>query len=221
MLGLTDTLTLGRQIAPKGPLPLQNGNYSGKVRMPERAKIVELVDRLSRIAHSLQFAEGLNPAQWEALRFVARANRNSCSPGTLADFMGSTKGTVSQTLKALESKGLIERARKAEDRRAVEISVTAAGLKLIEKDPLGQIHDALSPCTELEQRGVVEGLERLVGFVQTHKNIPEFGPCLDCSHYKPEACSETNSMGCRCGISGELFNSFELDKICADFSPNR
>jgi len=189
--------------------------------MPERAKIVELVDRISRIAHSLQFAEGLNPAQWEALRFVARANRNSCSPGTLADFMGSTKGTVSQTLKALESKGLIERSRKAGDRRAVEITVTDAGRKLIEKDPLGQIHDALSPCSEEDQRGVVAGLERLVGIVQQHRNIPEFGPCLSCAHYKPEACTETNAIGCRCGLSGELFVANDLAKICADFSPIR
>lgn len=189
--------------------------------MPERAKIVELVDRLSRIAHSLQFAEGLNPAQWEALRFVARANRNSCSPGTLAEFMGSTKGTVSQTLKALESKGLIKRSRKEDDRRAVEISVTPDGLSLIEKDPLGQIHDALSPFSDAEQRDVVSGLEQLVGIVQKHQNIPEFGPCLGCSHYQPEACTETNSVGCRCGVSGELFNSFELNRICADFSAAR
>lgn len=189
--------------------------------MPERAKIVELVDRLSRIAHSLQFAEGLNPAQWEALRFVARANRNSCSPGTLSEFMGSTKGTVSQTLKALENKGLINRSRKPEDRRAVDITVTPAGLALVEKDPLGQIHDALSPCSEVEQLGVVAGLERLVGIVQKQQNIPEFGPCLNCTHYKPEACSETNSVGCRCGVSGELFSSFELEKICADFSQVR
>ena len=189
--------------------------------MPERAKIVELVDRLSRIAHSLQFAEGLNPAQWEALRFVARANRNSCSPGTLADFMGSTKGTVSQTLKALEGKGLIERCRKAGDRRAVQISVTPAGTELLRKDPLGQIHDALAPCSADEQHSVVEGIERLLGIVQNHQKIPEFGPCLKCTYYKPEACTETNSVGCRCGVSGELFSSLEIGKICADFAPLR
>lgn len=189
--------------------------------MPERAKIVEIVDRLSRIAHSLQFAEGLNPAQWEALRFVARANRTSCSPGALAAFMGSTKGTVSQTLKALESKGLIERCRKVGDRRAVQITLTGQGEALLEKDPLGEIHDALAPCSQAEQMQVVQGIERLLGIVQSHQNIPEFGQCLDCCHYKPEACTETNSVGCRCGVSGELFSSLELDKICADFSPTR
>ena len=189
--------------------------------MPERAKLVELVDRLSRIAHSLQFAEGLNPAQWEALRFVGRANRNSCSPGTLAEFMGSTKGTVSQTLKALEAKGLIERCRKAGDRRAVQISVTPAGTALLSKDPLGQIHDALEPCSRDEQHELVEGIERLLDIVQEHQGLPEFGPCPGCTYYKPEACTETNTVGCRCGVSGELFSSLEIDRICADFIPQR
>ena len=187
--------------------------------MPERAKIVELTDRLSRIAHSLQFAEGLNPAQWEALRYVARANRNSCSPGALAAFMGSTKGTISQTLKALETKGLIERHRKTGDRRAVQITVTQEGRDLLLRDPLGRIHDALSPCDETEQQKIVKSMQVLLEIVQRHQQIPEFGPCLDCRHYKPEACDDSDAMGCRCGIFGELFSSIEIEQICADFSP--
>jgi len=189
--------------------------------MPERAKIVELIDRLSRIAHSLQFTEGLNPAQWEALRYVARANRNSCSPSALADFMGSTKGTVSQTLKALENKGLIQRKRRDGDRRSVQISVTAIGQSVLSMDPLGKIHDALAPCDRNIQGEVVAVLERLLDAVQLHQRISEFGPCLDCMHYKPEECTKTNSVGCRCGVSGDLFSALEIDRICADFSPAR
>lgn len=186
--------------------------------MPEREKIVELVDRLSRLAHTLQFSQGLNPAQWEALRFVARANRISCSPGALAEFMGSTKGTVSQTLKALEAKGLIARTRLPGDRRSVRMSITPAGSELLANDPLGAIGDALGPCSESEQGRLVEGMERLLGAVQKSHGATEFGPCTDCSHYRPEACSETNSVGCRCGVSGELFSALEIDRICADFS---
>lgn len=189
--------------------------------MPERSKIVDLVDRLTRIAHSLQFAEGLNPAQWEALRYVARSNRNSCSPGALADFMGSTRGTVSQTLKALESKGLIERSRLDCDRRSVRLNITGAGQQMLQRDPLGAVYEALSPLSESDQSALVQGMERLLGAVQTNQGIPEFGPCLDCTHYKPEQCSQTNMVGCRCGVSGELFTALELDKICADFSRNR
>lgn len=186
--------------------------------MPERARIVELVDRLSRIAHMLQFADGLNPAQWEALRFVASANRMSCSPGALAAFMGSTKGTVSQTLKALEVKGLIERKRTPDDRRSVKITITPAGETALKSDPLGAIHDALGTCSEGEQVKLVDGMERLLSAVQQSGGTSEFGRCADCVHYQPEACSETNSIGCRCAVSGELFTALETDKICADFS---
>ncbi len=56
-------------------------------------RIAELLDRVSRLARELQFVDGLNPAQWEALRFIARANRYSRSPGAFAEFIGTTKGT--------------------------------------------------------------------------------------------------------------------------------
>jgi DNA-binding MarR family transcriptional regulator len=186
--------------------------------MPERERIVELVDRLSRIAHTLQFSGGLNPAQWEALRFVARANHRTCSPGALSEFMGTTKGTVSQTIKALEAKGLVRRGRVAGDGRAVRISITDAGSALLGKDPLGAIHDALTTCSPEDRLQLVDGMERLVGAVQRSVGVAEFGPCTECEHYRPERCSETNSLGCRCAVSGELFSALEIDKICADFS---
>ena len=66
--------------------------------MSECARIAALVDRLGRMAHGMQYASGLNPAQWEALRFIARANRYSRSPGAIARYLGTTRGTVSQTL---------------------------------------------------------------------------------------------------------------------------
>ena len=110
------------------------------MQIPERVKSQELVVCPCRIAHSLQFAEGLNPAQqWEAIRFVARTYWNSHSPRTLAEFMGSTKGIVSQMLKALESKWLITRSRKEDDGRAVTITVTLSGRALVIKDPLAQL----------------------------------------------------------------------------------
>ena len=96
--------------------------------MDKLERTVELLDRIGRIAHGLQFAQGLNPAQWEALRFLARANRYSRSPSALAEFLGTTKGTASQTVIALESKGLVSRTRRASDRRSVDLEVTPLGL---------------------------------------------------------------------------------------------
>lgn len=195
--------------------------FSGTSFLSDRAKIVELVDRLSRIAHTIQFSHGLNPAQWEALRFVARANRMSCSPGALADFMGCTKGTVSQTLKALECKGLIARQRVEGDRRAVRLTLTEDGQAALRNDPLTMLHDALDDYSDGERAALAAGMERLVGAVQAAQGLAEFGQCTDCTHYRPEECSETNSTGCRCAVSGELFSALEIDKICGDFTRAR
>lgn len=187
-------------------------------KMPERERIVELVDRLSRIAHTLQFSGGLNPAQWEALRFVDRANHRACSPSALADFMGTTKGTASQTIKALEAKGLVQRGPVAGDGRAVRISITEAGNALLRKDPLGAIHDALTACSPEDRLQLVDGMQRLVGAVQRSVGAAEFGRCTECEHYRPERFSQTNSFACRCAVYGDLFSPSEIDKICADFS---
>ena len=65
-----------------------------------------LIGRLDRLARSGINVAGLNPAQWDALRYLSRANRFSRTPAALADYAGSTRGTISQTLIALEQKGL-------------------------------------------------------------------------------------------------------------------
>ena len=69
--------------------------------------IVWPLERLARVMRAREHEDGLNPAQWEALRFLTRANRFSNSPGALTRYLGATKGTISQTVMALERKGFI------------------------------------------------------------------------------------------------------------------
>ena len=67
------------------------------------------LERLTRLMRAGEHEGGLNPAQWEALRYLARANRFSRTPAALADFLGTTRGTVSQTVIALERTGHLTR----------------------------------------------------------------------------------------------------------------
>ncbi len=185
--------------------------------MDKLERTVELLDRIGRITHGLQFAQGLNPAQWEALRFLARANRYSRSPSALAEFLGTTKGTTSQTVIALESKGLVSRTRRASDRRSVDLDVTPLGLELIEKDPMGLVLEAVSQMSPDECEAVNATLASLVENLQRRIGLPEFGPCLDCVHFReivvePEAPSE-----CRCALSEEDLPRRDLHLVCANF----
>lgn len=90
-------------------------------------RVADLIERPGRLADTLQRSGGLVPAQWEALRYLSRANRYSRHPGALAAFLGATKGTVSQTVIALERKGLVVRSDDPRDRRSVQIDLTEAG----------------------------------------------------------------------------------------------
>ena len=180
---------------------------------------VELLDRMGRIVHGLQFALGLNPAQWETLRFLARANCYSRSPTALAEFLGTTKGTASQTLIALESKGMVKRTRSATDRRSVELEVTPLGLELIEKDPLSSIFEAASrlgpdQCEAMNAAlgQVVANLQRTIGFSET-------GRCLDCVHFCKEIAESESDAICRCALSQEEMAPQERQRICTNFEP--
>ena len=135
--------------------------------MMDCQRIADLFDRLGRIIHGLQFSAGLNPAQWEALRYLARANRYSRTPGALADFLGTTKGTASQTVIALESKGFISRARAANDRRSVQIDLTESGLDLMDRDPTELIADAAAELLPAEREALVRVMGRLVKSVRS------------------------------------------------------
>ncbi len=184
----------------------------------ESREIVRLVERLGRISHSLQFAAGLNPAQWQTLRYIAGARRNSRSPGALACFLGNTRGSVSQTLKALEARGLIERDRKNDDRRTVRLRLTSAGRAMLRDDPLESMVEAITLFSEPDRRNLMDGMQRLLDAVQSYHGLPEFGGCTDCCHLVPDTGKETSGWGARCGISGEFLELAEIDRICTDFS---
>lgn len=57
------------------------------------------------------------------------------TPTALADAVSLSQATVSGILKRLEERELIERRRRAEDRRSVEIALTELGRQTIERAP--------------------------------------------------------------------------------------
>jgi DNA-binding MarR family transcriptional regulator len=185
--------------------------------MTESDTIATLVDRLSRIAHSLQFSEGLNPAQWNALRFLARANKYSTSPGVLADFLGCTKGTISQTLIALESKGLVARIRCDQDRRKVLLGLTEAGKAILENDPLRRIERASAAIPLTERAGMVAAMTRMVDDLCPSHSGSRFGKCGECCHLDCSGGTEGCDGAQKCGLTGDTLNDEELQKICVDF----
>jgi DNA-binding MarR family transcriptional regulator len=185
---------------------------TGKAAVAQR--VIVLLDRLGRLTRELQFANGLNPAQWEALRFIAQANKLSRTPSALAEYLGATKGTVSQTLIALENKGLITRCKKTCDRRQVELCLTEAGQAMLAKDPMQTLQRAAAAMADELGPHLVKGLTRLLHDLQNRHQLLEFGVCQDCSLF---CVSTLQSAAGECGATGEAITTTESKKICVNY----
>ncbi len=147
----------------------------------------ELLLRLERVARLMRadsHAGGLNPVQWEALRYLARCNRFSNSPMALAKYLDSTKGTVSQTVKSLEMKGLTAKATRENERRSVTLTLTEKGTAALENDPLMEFMKAIDGLGGKTRRRLAKGIDSILEAETRRRGIQDFGACLTCRFFR-------------------------------------
>jgi DNA-binding MarR family transcriptional regulator len=153
----------------------------------DRAEADELagaLERLSRLLRAREHDRGLNPAQWEALRYVSRANRFSNSPGALSRYLGATKGTISQTVMALVRKGLIVKSERSGERRSVALTLTAAGEALLADDPWIRLARAATGLGGKTRRRAARALRELLAGELAASGHASFGTCRDCRFFR-------------------------------------
>ena len=146
--------------------------------------VMNYLERLSRLMLNEGHAAGLKPAQWEALRYLALANGFSRTAGGLGAYLGLTKGTVSQTLNALERKGLVARSADAQDRRRVQLAVTPAGRALIDHDPLSELSDVIDRLPGAERDRLAASLETVLRAWLAQRGGRSFAECRTCRHFR-------------------------------------
>lgn len=149
----------------------------------EAKRVAALVERIGRLVSREAHAEGLLPVQWEALRYLDKANRFSKTAAAVTAYLGLTKGTVSQTLKALETKGFIRKQVDAKDRRSNRLALTAKGRRILQKDPLSETTAALTDLPETARRSLAQGLEQLLTARLAAEDRQPFGQCRDCMYF--------------------------------------
>lgn len=181
--------------------------------LPTPSRLTDLLDRIHRMTRGLQYAHGLNPAQWDALRYVARANKYSRTPGALAQFLGTTKGTASQTINALEKKGLLTRRADPEDKRVRRIVLSEAGKALIARDPLNCLDLAVRKLPPEVAGVITEGLGQISGALQGECGGNDVGVCFQCGHFG----GPTGDGGARCGLKQADMPLAEANKLCVNF----
>jgi len=176
------------------------------------ADLADVVDRLGRLLRSLRHTEGLRPAQWEVLRYLTRANLFSRCPGCLASYLGSTRGTVSQTLITLDKKGLLQRKPSEHDGRGTLLELTQKGRTLARRDPLRALESAAGHAAQ--QNRLADALNEMLSHVQKQNDRKAFGVCRSCRHFRPEDGAEPGEH--YCGKKNASLSDEEAGKICIE-----
>lgn len=180
--------------------------------VPLPANSLAKLERLARLLRQAGHSKGLNPVQWEALRYLARCNALSHSPGALARYLGSTKGTVSQTVKSLEAKGLVRKQAAGADHRGIALFLTDAGKALLADDDILVLQADIAELSDKTRKRFDRALEALLEQERLRQGEPSFGTCLDCRYYR----EATTGMAAHCMKVNAKVSDTERELICIE-----
>ena len=181
--------------------------------------LLELVERLGNLMRTeLRKAgadETLQPVHLHALIYLSKANRYSNTPQALADYLGLTKGTVSQTLLLLDRRGLIERFEDDIDRRVVRLRLSSAGEQLLaDSQPALPWQNATRNISPNRIRNATSALREALVTLQQDNEGTVFGECNTCTW-----CQKLSQRIYRCGRMGDRLSGPETRRICRIYEP--
>ncbi len=182
--------------------------------MPNERTVAEMVIQLGR-ASCQDNLGGLTAAQWTALRFFSRANRFSRTVSGFAEFHLTTKGTASQTIKSLVSRGLLTRTRSDRDGRSVTMDLTASGRAMLARDPFEVLVNAVARLPDPERDQLQSGLARVLEDMVCMRGKRRIGGCAAC------ACLLQSGEAPICRLAGEPLDREETGQICINFRPGQ
>jgi DNA-binding MarR family transcriptional regulator len=146
--------------------------------------------RLAHLAHTSSWSQWavqrLTPTQRRILDVVA-SRRESLTLSALARELGVTPATASDSVGALESKGLVQKRRSDVDGRALALMLTSEGRSSVTAlaalpDPL---QDAFGALTAAEQEIFYRSAIKMIRGLQETGALPVSRMCVRCRHFEP------------------------------------
>jgi DNA-binding MarR family transcriptional regulator len=174
-----------------------------------------LLDRLSTLLnqslrdYALQY--GLLPIHVQVLAYLAQANQYSDIPIAIAEYFGITRGTVSQTVNLLESRGLLNKKTDPRHGKRVHLVLTPKGKSIVDSG----WSKALSAGISHEPLNVKEVNAMLLSLLKRLQRLngqKAFGICHECMHFLK------NEKANSCGLTGEILTTDQTLRICREWS---
>ncbi len=181
----------------------------------QQKNIFDLIERMAALIRSEERKKcaeyGLQLVHLQALDYLSRCNKYSDTPAALTNYLGMTRGTVSQTLLLLEKKGYIQKTSDTKDRRVVHLSLMSAGKDILTKTKLSELFNQASAL--LDQQDMErydDSLVEVLTVLQKCNKSYSFGLCKTCKFFTVQPDSFF------CGLTKEPLSESDSQKICQE-----
>jgi len=175
------------------------------------ALLERITNLLRNEERALGMEHGLQPVHVQALHYLSVCNRYSNTPAALTEYLGLTKGTVSQTLAVLEGKGLIEKQSSSTDRRVTHLRLTPEGSALLKTLlPPALFARAIQGMPDGGAQ-VEASLTGLLRSLLATRGQPSFGVCGSCRHFQREPQGRS-----RCALTQEPLSRADSLLLCRE-----
>ncbi|MGH6795275.1 MAG: MarR family winged helix-turn-helix transcriptional regulator [Methylocella sp.] len=180
-----------------------------------------LLDGLERLASVMRAdvrrsaaPRGLNPAQDAILRLLL-ARPAGVRVSALAGHLGVRPPTVTDSVIALERKGLVCRQSDPSDARAIVVRVTPDARPQKAPDEPSHTAAALAELSETEQIQLLKTLIKLIRSLQLRQAIPPQRICVTCKYFRPNVHPEPEAPH-HCAYVDAPFGDRALRLDCAE-----
>ena len=157
---------------------------------------------------------GLQPVHVSVLHYLALCNRFSDTPLSVTEYLGLSRGTVSQTIIILENKGLIEKRRDPQDRRVIHLALTPQGKNWVDKTMPAPILEKACHALPADQHNqILDALKLILHSCQQANAMKSFGVCYSCRYHQIRSTSDFY-----CALTQQPLSVDDAQKICREHS---
>lgn len=175
-------------------------------------KLIERITNLVRSEERKKYAAiGLQPVHVQVLEYLATCNRFSDTPAAVAEFLGLTKGTVSQSIQVLERKTYLTKTPDSTDGRVVHLALSEEGASLLDElKPIDVFEQAQLMVNGKGFATIEAALNAVLVELQKANNAKSFGVCHSCVNF-----IETGNHY-YCKLTELPLSPQEANKICRE-----
>ncbi|MEM9548037.1 MAG: helix-turn-helix domain-containing protein [Bacteroidota bacterium] len=181
-------------------------------------KIVNGIERLSDALKALLWqkakAYGISPIQIQILLFVSKHKTDICNVSYIAREFNVTKATISDAVKVLLKKGLLEKDFSPTDNRRYNLLITEEGKDLVLHltDYTTPLSDGLSAFSTDDKTHFFDMLSKFIYQLNQKDVIQVQRTCFNCKYYSG------NKQGDHyCNLLGTVLKKQEVRLDCDEF----